>query len=87
MLVEFRICVNRGKLFQVAAVDESIITVEEIAYLDGPGNGNRSSDNELIGDNVENLDENSCKSLDLHGTSDNIENENIDCNICGKFLH
>lgn len=68
-------------IFQVVAVDESIISTEEIDYVDEP-NDNQTSDNELLSDNVENIDEDSsCKSTD----STHDESETIECNICGKL--
>lgn len=62
-------------------MDESVISTEDVEYIDEPVNENRTSDNELTSDNIENLDENrSYKSTD----SANDNAENIDCNICGK---
>lgn len=56
-------------------MDESIISAEEIEYIDEP-NDNCISDN----DGVEN-ENSSCKSTDsIHGDSENIE-----CNVCGKL--
>lgn len=62
-------------------MDESVISAEDVEYIDEPANENRTSDNELITDNIENVDEaSSCKSTD--STNDNAET--VDCNICGK---
>lgn len=62
-------------------MDESVMSTEEIDYIDEP-NEIQASDNEVIDDNVENIDEDSsCKSTD----STHDESETIECNICGKL--
>lgn len=62
-------------------MDDSIISTEEIDYMDEPIE-NQASDSERISDTADNMDENSsCKSTEsVHGDSDSVE-----CNICSKL--
>ncbi|KAJ6635279.1 Zinc finger protein, partial [Pseudolycoriella hygida] len=62
---------------EVVGVDGSIISAEDIEYID-----NQNDQNETIGNTVENIDDDSSpKSID----STHDDSESFECNICGKL--